>query len=150
MVAVPPAIPVTTPPLLTVAMPAALLLHVPPPVAHASVAVAPWHSVTAVAGVIAAGVANTVTDCTAEHPLTVYDIVHTPAVTPVTTPPATVAMPGLELLHAPPVPVVARVVVLPIHTVGVPVITAGAGDMVIVCVFDVKSEVQVPVVVHVT
>jgi hypothetical protein len=61
MVAVPEATAVTTPLLLTVAMPVLLLLHVPPPVASASVVVAPTQRATGVPGVIAAGLLFTVT-----------------------------------------------------------------------------------------
>ena len=55
----PAATPVTIPVEPTVAVPVALLAHVPPPVAEANVVVAPAH--TDVEPVMTAGVANTVT-----------------------------------------------------------------------------------------
>src|SRR3569833_1461543 len=48
-----------------------------------------------------------------------------PPLTPVTTPPLTVAIRLLELLQLPPVVVSLSVVVEPTHNTGVPVITAG-------------------------
>ena len=61
MVAVPAVIPVTTPPVLTVAMPVLLLLHTPPLVASASVVVPPVHTVVDPVIVPADGVPDTVT-----------------------------------------------------------------------------------------
>lgn len=60
IVAVPTALPVTMPPAETEAIPEALLLQAPPGVASVKAAVPPKHTVTGV-GVIAAGVALTVT-----------------------------------------------------------------------------------------
>jgi hypothetical protein len=54
-------------------------------------------------------------------------MVAVPAVTPVTTPVAafTLALAALLLVQVPPVVAVARVVLLPMQAVGVPVIVAG-------------------------
>jgi len=53
-------------------------------------------------------------------------MVQVPAETPVTTPDAsTVAFAVLLLLHVPPATLLAKVVVLPEHTLAVPVIEAG-------------------------
>ena len=60
MVANPPETPVTTPPAVMEAMPAALLLHAPPPVASVNVIVPPVHT-SAGTGAIAAGLGLTVT-----------------------------------------------------------------------------------------
>ena len=57
----PAATPVTTPPPVTVAVPGAPLLQVPPGVISARVVVAPTHTETGPAGVIVAGLAFTVT-----------------------------------------------------------------------------------------
>lgn len=59
--AVPPLTPLTTPLELTVATEVALLLHVPSGVVLLKVVVEPWHTVTGVGGVMAAGGALTVT-----------------------------------------------------------------------------------------
>ena len=104
MVAVPAVAPaVTTPVLPTLAMVALLLLHTPPPVASASVLVAPVHAYKV--PVIAAGDALTVTVARAVQPdAIVYVIVAVPADTPVSAPVAAfmVATPVLLLLHVPP------------------------------------------------
>ena len=56
-------------------------------------------------------------------------IVHTPALTPVTTPDAvpTLAIEILLLLHVPPPEVLVKVDVAPTQTTGVPPIAAGVG-----------------------
>lgn len=137
MVAVPPATPVTTPPELTDAVPAALLVHVPPGVALVSVVVAPWHTLTGVAGPIAAGAEFTVTIRVDVHPPVVYEMTAVPADTLLTTPAATVATPGDPLAHTPPAGVADSVVLLPRHIDAVPVMAAAGAVMVIVCVDDV-------------
>ena len=65
----PAAKPVTIPVEPTIAIPVALLAHVPPPVAEDNVVVAPAH--TDVEPVITAGVANTVTTVVRRQPDTV-------------------------------------------------------------------------------
>ena len=62
---------------------------------------------------MADGPANTVTILVAGQLPMVYDMMAVPGVTPVTTPPATVATPAAELLHTPPVVVEDNVVVRP-------------------------------------
>ena len=101
----------------TVAVPGAALLHVPPGVISASEAVAPTQIFTGPAGVIAAGVALTVTGApTAQVPI-VYDTEVVPAATPVTTPAAIVAIAGVTLLQVPPPTLSVNVDVVPGHTV---------------------------------
>ena len=125
--------PVTTPPALIVATAPLDELHTPPAVASDKVVVLPTHTV--VVPVIAAttGSALTVTVAvtavTQPAPLvTVYEIVEEPADTPVTTPPALiVATAPLDELHTPPAVASDKVVVLPAHTVVVPVIAATTG-----------------------
>ena len=51
-------------------------------------------------------------------------MVAVPFATPVTTPPTTLATPGLLLLHVPPVVLSVKVVVAPTHTESVPNIIA--------------------------
>jgi hypothetical protein len=114
--AVPADTPVTMPLVPTVAMPVAPLLHVPPGVASARVVVAPTHMAGATGGVIAAGRALTVTGAVTKQVPIAYDIVAVPAATPVTTPPATLAVPEALLLHVPPPVAFVKVVVLPTHT----------------------------------
>ncbi len=58
-----------------------------------------------------------------------------PAVTPVTTPPTTVAMPVLPLVQVPPAVASANVVVEPTHTVAVPVIGATPGTSSVMVTF---------------
>ena len=133
----PPPAPVTVPVVFTVATPVLLLVHAPPGVVLLKAVVVPWQIVTAVAGVIAAGPAFTVTMRVAAQPAIVYIMVAVPGALPVTTPPTTDAMPAAELLQAPPVEVVASVVVCPWHTDAVPVMAAGAVVTVIICALDV-------------
>ena len=65
-----------------------------------------------------------------------YDIVVTPPVIPVTTPPATVASEVAEL-QAPPGVALDSVIDCPVHTVLAPVSAAGVGFTVIVIIDDV-------------
>jgi len=134
MVAEPGATVVTTPELLMVVTEALLLLHVPPPVASAKVLVAPLQIVFAPVIAATEGSALTVTVAVVVQPLTLYVITVVPADTPVTTPEElTVAMPMLPLVHVPPAVGLARVVVEPTHTSGVPVIVFAVTVMVNVC-----------------
>jgi hypothetical protein len=67
MVTAPDYTPVTTPEVPTVAIPVAPLLHVPPPVASDKPTVPPTQILTAPGGVIAAGLAFTVTVAVTKH-----------------------------------------------------------------------------------
>ena len=66
----------------------------------------------------------TVTTVITLPPERLYEMFAVPAATPVTTPVAefTVAIPVLPLLHVPPLVALLNVVVLPTHTVAVPVV----------------------------
>ena len=121
----------TTPPVTTpvdsptVAIPVALLLHVPPPVPSVSVVVNPEHTVRV--PLIAVGNGFTVTMAVCIQPVaSVYVIVAVPPDPPVTMPvEPTVALP--VLLHVPPLVASVSAVVSPTHTFIVPVIAAGSG-----------------------
>lgn len=152
-VAVPPAIPVTTPALVTDATAALLLTHVPPVVGD-NVVVAPSQIVDAPV-MLTVGLAIIVTAFVAfeTHPVAVLVKVKVvvPAAIPVTNPTfVTVATAVLLLIHVPPV-VGDNVVVAPTQTEVEPVIlTAGLGLIVIALVgFDVQP-VEVFVKVKVT
>ena len=127
-----PSTPVTIPvPEPTVASEALLLLHVLLPEPLVNVVVNPTHTF----GVppIAVGVGFTVDVTVLIHPVAiVYVQTHTPFDTPVAIPVAApiVAIPVLLLLQVPPPVALAKVVVEPVHNVGVPVIAAGLGLMV--------------------
>ena len=130
--------PVTMPEVPTVAIPGALLLHVPPGVPSVRSVVWPTHADAE--PVIAAAVAEfTVTGVVAMQPLTEYVIVAIPPVpTPVTMPPVpTVATAILLLDHVPPGDVSLKRVVDPEQTVVVPVIA----DAPAVTVTSVAAEV---------
>ena len=135
IVAVPPATPVTVPSVPTVAMPALLLPHTPPPAASVNAKVDPAH--TGALPVIGVGNAVTVTVAVAVQPVeTMYVILLVPEATPLTTPEkVTVATLVLLLVHDTP-PEVASVknVVLPTHTMRVPLMAAGAAFTFIVLV----------------
>lgn len=126
-VAVPALLPPMKPGLSNVATVVGVTDHVPPVVVLLSVVVRPTHSVRL--PVMAAGVGVTVTTLVVVQPPTeAAVIVAVPGVIPVTTPvPDTVATAVLELLQATGLVVVLRVVVLPTHTVAVPVIAVGTG-----------------------
>ncbi len=113
----------------TVAMPGALLVHVPPVGVQFSVVVEPTH--TLAAPVTRPGNANTVTVIVCLQPVpSVYVTDTVPAVPPVTMPvPAPItAVPVPELSDQVPGPgVQLRVVVWPTHTVATPVIAPGSG-----------------------
>jgi len=132
IVALPPATPLTVPSEPTVAMPALLLLHVPPAVASVSASVDPAH--TGAFPVIAEGCAFTVTTAVVKQPVLIeYVIVAVPGDTADATAPEydTVATDVLLLVHDTPPPVASdRKVDEPTHTVSVPSIADGAGLMV--------------------
>lgn len=116
--------PVTTPLPDTEAVNASLLLHTPPVVVELSVVVEPRHIVGV--PVIAFGNALTVTTIVLLQPTPAENVIlAVPAAAPVTRPvEVTLAMvEALELQV--PAEVSLRLVVDPIHTVGVPVIAAG-------------------------
>jgi hypothetical protein len=113
-VTVPALTPETTPVFVTVAVPELLLVQVPPEVG-VTVAVLPTHTSFAPPNV---GLAFTVKLLLDVHPVEVSVKVKLtiPALIPLTTPVFdTVAMPGLLLIHVPPV-VGVTVAELPIHT----------------------------------
>ena len=109
--------PVTTPLTSTDAIPALLLLHVPPEVVSISVSELPLQIVPPPVIIPAAGAGLTVTEevaITVPHPLeAVYVIVTLPGARPVTIPEALiVAIVGLLLLHEPPSAVSDNVILL--------------------------------------
>ena len=119
-----PETPVTTPLVeFTVANEVLLLLQVPPVVASPKAVDKPTQ--TEATPVIAVGEVFTVTWIVVRQLPTVYVMLGVPAVTPVTTPPATVASAVLLLLHAPPLVASLSAVVKPVHTIAVPAIAAG-------------------------
>ena len=136
MVAVPVLTPLTTPDVeLTLAMPEALLAHVPPVGVELNVVVEPIQ--TDAVPVIAVGEVLTVTVATDSQPVPrEYVIFAVPAATPDTTPVVefTVAVPVAPLVHIPPVGEQLNVVVDPVQTVRVPVIAPGAAVTVILFV----------------
>lgn len=144
IVAVPEPIPVTTPEELTLATLEELLVHVPPPIALARLAVAPTQSMVAAVGVMAGGAVTTVTTPVAEHPPMVYEMVAVPAVLPAVTTPDddTEAMPVAPPLHAPPDGVPVSVLVAPEHSVPAPVTAPVGAVTVTICVPEVKGEAQ--------
>jgi hypothetical protein len=129
---VPAATPVTIPvPEPTVANEALLLLHVLLPEPFVKVVVNPTH--TFGVPLLAEGVGFTVDETVLMHPVAmVYVQTHTPFDTPVAIPVVApiVAIPVLLLLQVPPPVALAKVVVEPVHKVGVPVIAAGLALMV--------------------
>jgi hypothetical protein len=130
MVAEPAVLPITTPPLVTLAFEILLLLHTPPAADAVRIIALPAH--TSEGPVIAAAVGFTVTICVVKQvpavSVTVYVIVAVPPVTaPVTTPAgSTVAAP--DAVHVPPLTVDVSVIVAPPHTtmVGGPEIIPGS------------------------
>ena len=124
----PVASPVTTPVVTaTGAISGALLVQVPPVGVQLRVVVSPKH--TFVAPVISPGSAYTVAIVVRRQPVgSVYEITDVPAASPVRVPAASIVLiNGEPLAHMPPKDVLLRVVVCPIHVVGVPVIVAGNG-----------------------
>jgi hypothetical protein len=109
-----------------VAMPASLLLHVPPPGAASSSVADPAH--TADAPSIAPGCAFTVTTSVAAHTPGPKLIVEVPGLRPVTTPDGSiVATAVLLLLHVPSVLVSVNVMLLPWQIIPEPVIVSPEG-----------------------
>ena len=140
MVAVPAATPVTTPVVLTAAVPGALLLHVPPTTELPNARVAPTQTV--VPPVILPGAASSVNGKVATQPA-VYDIVTVPATRPVTTPDVlTVATVGLLLLHVPPLDAMLNGVLEPTHTDVAPDMVPAPEDIVTVVVASVPHPVE--------
>jgi hypothetical protein len=126
IVAVPAAMPVTTPIEETLAIDGVLLLHVPPPVALLKAVVEPTHAV--VLPVIPAGALVTLTTAIVAQPAAdVYVIVDVPGTIVVTMPvdASMVATVRSPLLHTPPVVVLLSVSGLPAHALIVPVIADG-------------------------
>jgi hypothetical protein len=134
MRAVPPATPVTTPELLTVAIAVLLLVHVPPEMLSNSGRVLPAQ--TGVFPVIAGNPDNTVSVFVAKQPEeSAYVIAVVPAAIPVTIPvPAIVATVGLLLAHVPPEVAFVRAVVPLMQNDAGPAIAAGAAFMVMALV----------------
>lgn len=151
MVTAPGTIPLTNPDVaFTVAVPASLLLHVPPGVTLVTVPVAPTH--TAVVPPIVPGLAYTVTVLVTLQPDgNVYEICEVPAVTPVTipSPEPTVATGRLLLVHVPPDGDELSVVVDPTHSPAVPVIAPGIGFTVTSRVVEHPVDASVKVIVDV-
>ena len=122
-------LPVTIPVVIsTVAIPVALLLHVPPAIASVNCVVSPGHTVNV--PVITPGNGLTVTTAVVIQVVgNVYVIVVVPnGPVPVTIPVVnpTDPIPGELLVHVPPPPSV-NAVVDPEHTANTPVILAGSG-----------------------
>ena len=134
MIAVPADAPATTPfdePMVAAAV--LLLLHVPPGLASASVAVEPEHIVVLP---VMAAMAETLVTAVTRQPPAVYVIVAEPAFTAVSIPVAepTDATAALLLLHVPPVVVLPSVAIEPAHSEVVPVIAPGAAFTLMVAV----------------
>ena len=127
IIAVPAAVPVTTPAEPTVAMLGAPELHEPPVVPLSlRFVVAPTHTTPMPMIVPALGSGSTVTDTTDQPPVVVYDMNVVPAEIPVTTPvDPTAAMLVLLLLHVPPVLASLRFAVPPWQITVAPDISAG-------------------------
>lgn len=134
MLAVPEDMPEIRPDAFTVAVPGAVLVHVPPDVALAKVVVAPSHIGTT--PINAAGDAFIVTVAVRVHPVdVVYKITEVPADMPVTMPLVlpTVQLPD-PLPHKPPVVASVSVVLAPVHTLKVPTMVAGKAFTVTIAV----------------
>ena len=131
MVAVPWAIPVTTPVVLpTVATDGVLLVHVPPIVVLVTVVVEPIH-IGATPKIGAAGGTTVTISVTNVDPhvfVTIYEMTDVPVATPETIPLLlTVATPVLALLQAPPVVTSANVVEPVVQSDVVPVMALTTG-----------------------
>lgn len=127
IVAVPVVTPLTTPEVLTVATPIALLVQLPPLVVQLSGVVCPVHN--AVLPVMAAGeVLVEVVLYTAQLAPSEYVMVAVPALTPVTRPEdePTVAKPVDPLVHTPPDMASVNEVLRPAHTLVAPEMGPGA------------------------
>jgi len=100
-------------------------VHEPPAEASASVMVLPAHTLDGpVIGELTLTVTTLTTVDVPQEVVTVYLMVSMPAATPVTTPPLTVAMAGVLLLHMPPVVASVSVMVAPAQTTEGPVMGA--------------------------
>lgn len=133
--AVPALLPVTTPPVVMVATVVGLIAHAPPAGVPVSVVLLPTQ--VAAVPVIGLGSGFTVTVVVRIQPVpSVYVIVVVPAERPLTTPVVVLisAVPGRLLAQVPPAGVLFKVVVLPTHTTGDPMINPGSGWMVTVVV----------------
>jgi hypothetical protein len=137
MVAVPEAIPVTTPDALTVATLVAPELQTPPVTVFAKAIGEPAHTAELPVIVPASGAVLIVMVLVAvadpQLPDTVYDMVVAPEETPVTIPAELiVAMPVAPQPQVPPLTVFARAIVEPGHTAELPVIVPASGEALIV------------------
>jgi len=133
----PVAIPVTDPPLVTVAIDVVLLVHVPPAAGSMSDILEPTQTVVGPVIDPAGGAVITVTVVVALQPPTVYEITAVPPdmLAELTTPEEdTVAMLVLPLLHDPPGVASLRLVVDPTQNVVAPAIAGGVGFTVSPCV----------------
>ena len=147
MMSVPGLIPCTVSLVPTIpdeAMEGTVLVHPNPAGVPLSVILEPTHTRVGDGEIV--GVRFTVTTYLAvvvpQVLLRLYRIVSTPAVTPLTIPVLfTVAMPGLKLLHMPPVETSPSEIVEPVHTAVGPVIAATDGT---VCTFTTCVTVAVP------
>lgn len=109
-----------------------VLDHVPEGVGSVKVTFDPAHTL-ALNGLMAAGIALTVTSTAADvQPPSENTIGAMPAEIPITTPPVTEAVAGLKDDHEPLPNASVSVVVLPSHTVSVPVGAGGGGTTFIV------------------
>ena len=142
IVAVPAATPVITPLELIVAIFELVVVHVPPPVVEVAVIVPPTQSDVAVSDIGLTVGALTTTACVTLvvhpfNPVTVYEIIAVPELTPVTTPvlEPTVAMFVAVLDQTPPTVLLVKVVVALLQTVNVPSISATVGTANTVTIF---------------
>lgn len=110
---------------MIVATPVLLDDHTPPGVRLLNVVVAPWQTFNE--PVIELGNGFTAIDILMLQPVgTVYIIVALPIALPVTSPDAfTLAIPGADELHVPPLTLLVNIVVEPIHTCDAPPIAGG-------------------------
>ena len=149
IVAEPAATPVTTPDVATVATIVFPLLHVPPAVASVSAMVEPIHTLDGPE--IAAmddGLTVMIFEAVAapQVPDTVYEMVTVPALTPVTDPPETIALPLLAS-HAPPATASVNVIFDPTVTEDGPVIVPADVAFTVTTIV-VLNAPQLPVTVY--
>ena len=142
MMAVPGALPVTTPVLPTVATDTMLLPQVPPGVASASITGLPKQAEGI--PVIGLGIGSTVTTVPVAQPVPkVYDTIVVPGAIPAKMPVLAPMVPtaAVLLLQVPPVVASANVVVADVQTVVVPVIDAGVAGTVFTVTPKVATDV---------
>ena len=148
IVAVPAATPVITPLELIVAIFVLADIHVPPAVVEVAVMVPPTQSDVAVSDIGLTVGALTTTACVTLvvhpfKPVTVYEIIAVPELTPVTTPvlEPTIAMFVAVLDQTPPAVLLVNVVVKSLQTVNVPPIprTVGTSNTVTIFVADAEQ-----------